>query len=81
MRKGKVCKVDKRTILVSAVFCFVAVFLILAAQNINHANAVMRGEIPPAVLFITFHIDQAAFLIYSTLLALLVGMVYISEDE
>ena len=70
---------EKRAILLSAVVCFVCVFVLLAAENFNHATAVMSGLIPPSTLFITFHLDQAAFLIYSTLLAVLVGMVYLKE--
>lgn len=70
---------DKRSIIVSAVLSFVAVFFVLAAENVSHARAVMDGLIPPSTLFMTFHIDQAAFLIYSTLLALLVAGVYLKE--
>ena len=70
---------DRRVILTSAVVCFACVFVLLASENLNHATAVMKGVIPASVLFLTFHIDQAAFLIYSTLLAVLVGMVYLKE--
>ncbi len=79
MAKGKPCTVDKRSILISAVFCFVAVFLILAAENLNHARAVLSGGLPASTLFITFHMDQAAFLVYSTLLAMVVAMVYVRD--
>jgi len=71
--------VDKRVILVSAVLSFITVFFILASENVSHAQAVLMGVIPASTLFMTFHIDQAAFLIYSTLLAILVAMVYLKD--